>query len=133
MDENMSLEQLKDEHETLVSTILQEEESLLSHHRKHIDNNVDLVKRQMSILNDVDKPGSDVECYIKDLDQILTQNMEMIKLMKSKLGNFRGYLAKEAKLSKLFYQEQEKTGNEEDEMLDCYDLCHDEMMVDNVN
>jgi len=46
----------------------------------------------MGILNDVDKPGSDVENYIKDLDYILNHNMEMIRLMKSKLGNFKGYL-----------------------------------------
>jgi len=29
---------------------------------------VDLVKEEMVLLNDVDKPGSDVEDYVKQLD-----------------------------------------------------------------
>ena len=63
-----NLEELKEEHEGLVQRILKEEETLLSHHRGHIDENVELVKKQMGILNEVDKPGSDVEKYVDDLE-----------------------------------------------------------------
>ena len=42
---NVDLEGLRDEHEKLVNSILQHEESLLVSHRKHIDDNVDLVKK----------------------------------------------------------------------------------------
>jgi kinesin family protein 2/24 len=66
--DGVGLEELKDKHEGLVNVILKEEEELLSSHRKYIDDNVDLVKRQMSILNEVDKPGSDVEGYISGID-----------------------------------------------------------------
>lgn len=52
----------------MVNIILTEEEELLTLHWKHIDENVELVKWQMSILNEVDKPGSDVEEYIYSLD-----------------------------------------------------------------
>jgi kinesin family protein 2/24 len=44
---------------------LEEEEELINGHRKHIDDVVDLVKNEMSLLNDVDKPGSDVDSYVK--------------------------------------------------------------------
>lgn len=49
------------EHERLIEQILEEEEELITGHRHHIDDVVDLVKQEMTLLNDVDKPGSDVE------------------------------------------------------------------------
>jgi kinesin family protein 2/24 len=54
----------------------------------------------MNILNEVDKPGSDVEEYINNLDHILTQHLEMIKNLKNKVTTFRGHLNTEAVLSK---------------------------------
>ena len=36
----------------------------------------------MGLLNEVDKPGSDVEEYVNNLDQILAQKMEMIANMR---------------------------------------------------
>jgi len=44
---------------------------MINGHRKHIDDLVDLVKTEMSLLNDVDKPGSDVEEYVNSLDKLL--------------------------------------------------------------
>jgi len=49
------------EHERLIEQILEEEEELITGHRHHIDDVVDLLKQEMTLLNDVDKPGSDVE------------------------------------------------------------------------
>jgi kinesin family protein 2/24 len=40
---------------------LEEEEELINGHRKHIDELVDVVKGEMTLLNEVDRPGSDVE------------------------------------------------------------------------
>lgn len=41
---------------------------MINGHRKHIDDVVDLVKQEMVLLNEVDKPGSDVEEYVNNLD-----------------------------------------------------------------
>ena len=57
---------------------MEEEESLINSHRRHIDEVVDQVKQEMVLLNDVDKPGSDVEDYVKKLDDVLLKNMRMI-------------------------------------------------------
>jgi kinesin family member 2/24 len=65
-------ERLCSEHERLIEKILEEEEELITGHRRHIDDVVDLVKQEMSLLNDVDKPGSDVEAYVASLDKLLT-------------------------------------------------------------
>jgi len=73
-----SLEVLKEKHEKLVNKILQEEDELLSTHWTCIDDSVNLVKREMVLLHDVDKPGSDVEEYIRSLDEILLKKLDMI-------------------------------------------------------
>ena len=75
-------------HEQLISVILEEEESLISNHRGHIDQMVELVKQvvivihiqqEMMLLHNVDKPGSDVDEYVKGLDQILLTKLEEIQ------------------------------------------------------
>ena len=69
--EEEELEILWDKHERLVNKILTEEDELLSNHWKCIDDSVELVKREMTLLHNVDKPGSDVDEYIMSLDETL--------------------------------------------------------------
>ena len=61
-------DRLCNDHEQIIESILEEEEELINGHRKHIDDLVDVVKQEMILLNDVDKPGSDVEDYVNNLD-----------------------------------------------------------------
>ena len=65
------VENLCQDHEQLIEKILTEEEDLITSHRSHIDEVVSIVKEEMTLLNEVDKPGSDVEVYAKGLDQVL--------------------------------------------------------------
>jgi kinesin family protein 2/24 len=44
------------DHENLIKTILEEEEELISTHRTHVDNSVDIVKKDMELLHNVDLP-----------------------------------------------------------------------------
>lgn len=62
--------------------ILEEEEDLINSHRQHIDDVVDLVKQEMMLLHDVDKPGSDIEEYVSSLDTLLLHKMEMISVVR---------------------------------------------------
>jgi kinesin family protein 2/24 len=48
--------------------ILTEEENLISAHRRHVDSVVDIVKHDMALLEVVDKPNSDIESYMMQLD-----------------------------------------------------------------
>ena len=57
---------------------MEEEENLIQNHRHHIDEVVSIVKDEMSLLNGVDKPGSDVEQYVEDLDRILLDKISII-------------------------------------------------------
>jgi kinesin family member 2/24 len=61
---------------------LEEEESLISKHRSHIDDIVAMVKDEMNLLNSVDKPGSDVQTYVQDLDKILLGKMSLISTLR---------------------------------------------------
>jgi len=56
----------------------------------------------MALLNDVDKPGSDVENYVSNLDQLLVQKIQMIEDMRKSLINFHTHLKTEEAMSKLY-------------------------------
>jgi kinesin family protein 2/24 len=78
--------------------ILEEEEELIGTHRTHIDDVVDLVKQEMMLLHDVDKPGSDIEEYVNSLDAILLHKMELIGLVRQRLIDFYKHLKLEENL-----------------------------------
>ncbi len=69
----------------------------------------------MVLLNEVDKPASDIDEYVDNLDQMLDQKIEMIRLLKEKLHVFRGHLREEETLSKKFHEQR-------NEMNDIFDL-----------
>jgi len=53
------------DHENLIKVILEEEEELIQEHRQHVDNSVDIVKKDMELLHAVDQPASDIEVYVR--------------------------------------------------------------------
>ena len=86
---------------------MEEEEQLIHSHRGHIDEVVGIVKEEMTLLNEVDKPGSDVEVYARGLDQVLLKKMQIISDLREKLLNFYSHLKTEEHMSKLFERNQE--------------------------
>ena len=117
--ESQGLEQICQDHESLVNLILQEEEDLLASHRKYIDDIVDSVKKQMVLLHDVDKPGSSVEEYISSLDKMLLSNIGMIHGIRKQLKTFERHLKEEEQLSQKFYEQQQDD-----------DMCQDDFDED---
>jgi len=61
----------------------------------------------MTLLNEVDKPGSDVEVYAKGLDRVLLKKMQIISDLRERLLNFYSHLKTEEHMSKLFERNQE--------------------------
>ena len=53
------------------------------------------VKDEMQLLNEVDKPGSDVEEYAKSLDKVLLSKIKIITDLRSQLVRFYGHLKTE--------------------------------------
>jgi len=60
----------------------------------------------MSLLNEVDKPGSDVDEYVDSLDAMLAHKLEIIALLRRRLHTFREHLKIEEILSKKFYEQR---------------------------
>jgi len=98
------VDRICNDHERLVEMILEEEEELIGSHRQHIDDVVDLVKQEMMLLHDVDKPGSDIEDYVSSLDSILLHKMELIGVVRQRLIDFYTHLKMEENLQKLYQQ-----------------------------
>jgi len=120
------LEQLTEIHEKLVATILAEEEELINSHRRQIDDMVELIKSEMGLLHEVDRPGSDVNTYVTELDRVLEMKEEMISSIRNKLRNFHGHLIEEEQMSREFYTAQS-------EAMDVFDLDHnDEDLLEDV-
>jgi hypothetical protein len=72
--------------------ILTEEEDLIEMHKTHVDEVINIEKMEMGLISDVDKSGSDIEKYVKDLDQMLIKKMNMIANMRKKLVDFNSHL-----------------------------------------
>jgi kinesin family protein 2/24 len=61
-----------------------------------------MVKQEMVLLNEVDKPGSDVEEYVNSLDKLLLKKIEVIQGMRKNLIDFHTHLKTEECMSKLY-------------------------------
>ena len=101
------VDELCTEHEQLIEQILEEEEQLIHAHRSHIDEVVGIVKDEMQLLNEVDKPGSDVEVYARSLDKVLLNKIKIITDLRAKLLGFYSHLKTEEHMSKLYERNQE--------------------------
>lgn len=98
---------MTEEHEKIINAILQEEEDLISMHREHIDDIVELTKEEMNLINEVDKPGSDIQVYANSLENILIGKANTINKLLNKLEKFKGMLKDEETLSKKFMECQD--------------------------
>ncbi len=105
------LQKICGEHDKIVNVILEEEEEMIASHKQHVDEIMEMVKQEMQMLQEVDKPGSDVESYAAALDATLARKMEAIAALKEKLAGFRSHLQREKDLSRKFYDQQNEIGD----------------------
>lgn len=112
-------------HEDLINKILKEEDNFINEHKMHIDNMVQSIKDEMTGLNEVEKPGSNIEQYTDNLDKILSKEIETIMNLKNRLNNFRILIKDESALAKLFGDENVIIGTDdefEQKSLDSFDV-----------
>ena len=94
-----SPEKMEEEHANLVSAILTEEETLVAAHREQIHEMMNLVKKEMSALDEVEAPGADIDTYVETLEQILSTKASVVAGLQKCLENFKQTLAAEEELS----------------------------------
>lgn len=97
-----ALDELARQHDRLIGTILAEEEELITAHRQHIDMMVELIKEEMVHLNNVDRPGSDVDAYVAGLDRILRLKAQYTGDIRQRVDLFKEHLQQEDTLSRKF-------------------------------
>lgn len=69
-------------HDKMLDTILEEEELLITAHRMHIEETMELVRSEMNLLTEVDQPGSAIDQYVERLDAILKQKLRGVEELK---------------------------------------------------
>ncbi|KAM3143195.1 hypothetical protein pb186bvf_004781 [Paramecium bursaria] len=100
------LVKIGERHEQLISQILEAEEELILMHRNSIDSTVEIVKQEMMLLHNIDKPGSDVDEYVRGLEQVLILKGEENNMLLAKLNQFKKSLQEEEQLQKQFYDQK---------------------------
>ncbi|KAK1417782.1 hypothetical protein QVD17_26916 [Tagetes erecta] len=73
--------QLQDEN---VNEILEEEEALIAAHRKEIEDTMEIVREEMKLLAEVDKPGSLIDNYVTQLSFVLSRKAASLYLVDTK-------------------------------------------------
>lgn len=67
---------------------------------------VKIVEEEMKLVKQVDQPGSDVEDYVKKLDKILVQKIDMMTDLRKQVLDFYKNLKTEEQIAKLFHELQ---------------------------
>ena len=87
-------------HDALINVILEEEEEVIAAHRAQIESTMELVKREMSLLAEVDKPGSAIDVYVERLAEVLERKAASIAALRERVAAFQTHLREEEVLSK---------------------------------
>lgn len=90
-------EQLHDEN---VNEILEEEEALIAAHRKEIEDTMEIVREEMKLLAEVDKPGSQIDNYVTQLSFVLSRKAASLVSLQARLARFQHRLKEQEILSR---------------------------------
>eukprot|EP00755_Sulcionema_specki_P010739 Sspe_Gene.7095::Locus_2397_Transcript_1_1_Confidence_1.000_Length_2436::g.7095::m.7095/K10393/KIF2_24, MCAK; kinesin family member 2/24 len=94
--------ELETHHESLINIILEEEEEMISAHRNHVNEIMAIIRQEMNELDAVDQPGSSIDGYIRNLDDLLKTKQQKITDLRLQLSRFRRHLQEEELVSQHF-------------------------------
>uniref|UniRef100_M8BKE2 Kinesin-like protein n=1 Tax=Aegilops tauschii TaxID=37682 RepID=M8BKE2_AEGTA len=72
-----------------LNDLLQEEEDLVSAHRKQVEETLDIIKEEMNLLDEADQPGNQLDDYVTRLSGILSQKAAGIVDLQDRLAQFQ--------------------------------------------
>ncbi|KAL6615610.1 hypothetical protein ACP70R_037880 [Stipagrostis hirtigluma subsp. patula] len=82
-----------DEEDEPLNDLLQEEEDLVSAHRKQVEETLDILREEMNMLGEADQPGNQLDDYITRLSSILSQKAAGIVDLQARLEQFQRRLS----------------------------------------
>lgn len=62
---------LAERHDELMDSILVEEENLVAFHRAKLEEDMETMRQEMALLQEVDKPGSEIDHYVEQMTALL--------------------------------------------------------------
>ena len=68
----------------------------------HINETIELTKREMQLRNEADKIGSNIEDYLDNLDHLLDQKVSSIDALRSRIYQIKGYLRDSKKIEEQY-------------------------------
>lgn len=83
-----------------INAILEEEEALISAHRKEIENTMEIVREEMNLLAEVDQPGSHIDNYVTQLSFVLSRKAAGLVSLQARLARFQHRLKEQEILSR---------------------------------
>ncbi|BAT98515.1 hypothetical protein LR48_Vigan406s016400 [Vigna angularis] len=82
-----------------LNALLQEEEDLVNAHRKQVEETMNIVREEMNLLVEADKPGNQLDDYIAKLNAILSQKAAGIMQLQTRLTHFQKRLKEHSVLA----------------------------------
>ncbi|ERN02236.1 hypothetical protein AMTRI_Chr02g265230 [Amborella trichopoda] len=87
-------------HDGEINAILEEEEALISAHRKEIEDTMEIVREEMKLLAEVDQPGSLIDNYVTQLSFVLSRKAAGLVSLQARLARFQHRLKEQEILSR---------------------------------
>ncbi|TVU35860.1 hypothetical protein EJB05_17767 [Eragrostis curvula] len=78
-----------DEEDEPLNDLLEEEEDLVSAHRKQVEETLDILREEMNLLGEADQPGNQLDDYIARLSGVLSQKAAGIVDLQARLEQFQ--------------------------------------------
>ncbi|KAG2427383.1 hypothetical protein HYH02_014603 [Chlamydomonas schloesseri] len=95
---------LAERHDELMDSILLEEENLVAFHRAKLEEDMETMRQEMALLQEVDKPGSEIDHYVEQMSALLNIKRQGIQELQAKLDTFKAKLREEEALSRTVHK-----------------------------
>ncbi|KAL9232798.1 hypothetical protein vseg_007864 [Gypsophila vaccaria] len=83
-----------------IDAILEEEEALITAHRKEIEDTMEIVREEMKLLAEVEQPGSQIDNYVSQLSFVLSRKAAGLVSLQARLARFQHRLKEQEILSR---------------------------------
>ncbi|BBM99793.1 kinesin family member 2/24 [Marchantia polymorpha subsp. ruderalis] len=94
------LESIQTGYDGHINAILEEEEEVISAHRKEVEDTMEIVREEMKLLAEVDRPGSRIDRYVSQLNYVLSRKAAGIVNLQARLTRFQRHLKEQEILSR---------------------------------
>ncbi|GAB2266653.1 Kinesin-like protein KIN-13A [Dionaea muscipula] len=87
-------------HDGNIDALLEEEEALITAHRKEIEDTMEIVREEMKLLAEVDQPGSLIDNYVTQLSFVLSRKAAGLVSLQARLARFQHRLKEQEILTR---------------------------------